>query len=471
MFDNVDLVKHVIFVFSSHMSPSVSTSNTTLKDKNIHVHHLDVAYVLQKANLEAQKRKISNWLLSLGLNADCLPYGEELLYEKEPETQSSFTTTTVKQVVLNNEGSDWFICTHSSLPTNPAQLFQQRCVYIVTGGLSGLGLETVKFIAHNGGGCIAILSRSVPSDEICFQLDLLQKRNGVTVLNIQCDVSVLMHVEDAITKIGRRFPSCPIKGVFHSAAVLHDSLIESLDESLFRKVLKPKVNGTLNLHFATLHNKLDFFVCYSSISSFMGNASQCNYAAANSFLDTFCHYRRNLGLAGQSINWGPLNLGLLLNKGHFQKFLETKGMMTMGVHEVHETLENCLFMNRPQQVICKFNFKNLSLHVLSQNTSLRERMATLVETALKDEIHEKPKVQRSFTTHETVRIIISEMLNVDVGKVDDDSCLSALGIDSMLAMSLQNKIYQETEINVPLVTILDPNTTFATLANFVHISI
>uniref|UniRef100_A0A3P9MWL7 Probable polyketide synthase 1 n=1 Tax=Poecilia reticulata TaxID=8081 RepID=A0A3P9MWL7_POERE len=470
LFGNSDTVKHVIFVFSSHMSLSVVTSNTTLNDKNIHVHHLDVAYVLQKANLEAQKRNISNWLLSLSLDPDSLPHRQEILHVKEPKIESSFTTATVQQVVLD-KGLDWLKCTHSSLPTKAAPLFEQRCVYIVTGGLSGLGLETVKFIAHNGGGCIAVLSRSVPSDEIRFQLDLLQKRNGVSVLNIQCDVSESKQVVDAVTQIGGRFPSCPIKGVFHSAAVLHDSLIESLDESLFRKVLKPKVSGTLNLHFATLHNKLDYFVCYSSISSFIGNASQCNYAAANAFLDTFCHYRRNLGLAGQSINWGPLNLGLLLNKGHFQKFLETKGMMTMGVHEVHKTLQRCLVMNRPQQVICKFNFKNLSFHVLSQNPSLRERMATLVETAIKDEMHKTPKVQHSLTAYETVRIIVSEMLNIDAGKVDDDSCLSALGIDSMLAMTLQNKIYQETEINVPLVTILDPNTTLSTLVSFVQNSL
>uniref|UniRef100_A0A3Q2NRI6 Mycocerosic acid synthase-like n=1 Tax=Fundulus heteroclitus TaxID=8078 RepID=A0A3Q2NRI6_FUNHE len=470
MFGSGDTVKHVIFVFSSHMSPLVSTGIVALKDENIHVHHLDVAYVLQKANLEAQNKNVSNWLLSLGLHPDCLPHREELLHEKESKTESSFTTTTVQQVVLE-EGSDWFACTRSSLPTKSGQLFKKGCVYIVTGGLSGLGLETVKFIANNGGGGIAILSRSPPSDEIRFKLDLLQKINGVTVLHLQCDVSESTQVEDAITNIGRRFPSCPIKGVFHSAAVLHDALIESLDESLFRKVLKPKVNGTLNLHFATFHNKLDVFVCFSSISSFIGNASQCNYAAANSFLDTFCHYRRNLGLAGQSINWGPLNLGLLLNKGHFQRFLEAKGMMTMAVQEIHETLKKCLLMNRPQQGICKFNFKNLNLNVLSQNPSLRERMASLVETALKDEIHETPKGERSLTTPETLRIIVSEILNVNADKVDDESCLSAMGIDSMLAMTLQNKIYQETEINVPLVTILDPNTTLATLVDFVQNSV
>lgn len=293
-------------------------------------------------------------------------------------------------------------------------------------------------------------------------MDLLQKRYRVAIINIQCDVSVMMQVVDAISKIGETFPCCPIKGVFHSAAVLHDALIESLDESLFRKVLQPKVCGALNLHYATLHNKLDFFVCYSSISSVIGNASQCNYGAANSFLDLFCHYRRNLGLSAQSINWGPLNLGLLLNKDHLQKFLEAKGMMIMDVCEVHETLKKSLLMNRPQQIICKFSFKNLSIHVLSQNGSLRKRLLPLVEMELKDEVHNKPKTQSS-STYEHVRNIVSEIINVSAEELDHDSNLCALGIDSMLAMTLQNKIFQEMGVNIPLVVILDPNSTLTSL--------
>lgn len=326
-----------------------------------------------------------------------------------------------------------------------------------------MGLETVKFIAFNNGGCIATLSRSTLTDEMKSEMELLERRYRVAIMNIQCDVSVLIQVVDAISKIEEKFSSCPIKGVFHSAAVLHDALIENLEEPLFRKVLQPKVSGALNLHYATLHNKLDFFVCYSSISSFIGNVSQCNYAAANSFLDTFCHYRRNLGLAGQSINWGPLNLGLLLNKDHFQKFLEAKGMMVMDVCDIHEALEKCLVMNRPQQVICKFNFKNLHVHVLSQNTSLRERLSALVEMELEDDLGNEPMVQPLSSTHDSVRTIVSEISNVSVDELDDDSALCELGIDSMLAMTLQNKIFQETGVNVPLVRILDPNSTLATL--------
>ncbi|XP_039983363.1 phthioceranic/hydroxyphthioceranic acid synthase [Xiphias gladius] len=470
---NGGLERHIVFVCSSHMSTSHSASMFATKSEHVHIHKLDVANVLQRANLQVQNRNISNWLMSLGFDSGSLPLkGEtfQLSSVKEPQTnadsESYFTTKTVRQVVLDHGESH---CPVSDIPllTRPGQLFKQSCVYIVTGGLSGLGLETVKFIAHNGGGCIATLSRSILTDEMQFEMGLLQKRYGVSIINVQCDVSVSMQVVDAISKIEQRFSSCPVKGVFHSAAVLHDALIETLDESLFRKVLQPKVSGALNLHYATLHNKLDYFVCYSSISSFIGNASQCNYAAANSFLDIFCHYRRNLGLAGQSINWGPLNLGLLLNKDHFQKFLEAKGMMIMNVCEVHEALEMCLLMNRPQQVICKFNFKNLNIHVFSQNASLRERLSALVAMELKDNIRNELKVQYLPSTHESVRVIVSDIINVSADELDDDSALGALGIDSMLAMTLQNKIFQETGVNVSLVTILDPNSTLATLTSIV----
>ncbi|KAJ4925712.1 hypothetical protein JOQ06_018432 [Pogonophryne albipinna] len=88
--------------------------------------------------------------------------------------------------------------------------------------------------------------------------------------------------------------------------------------------------------------------------AFLGNASQTNYAAAKTFLDMFCQYRRKIGLPGQSINWGALNLGLLLNKEHVQRFLEAKGMMVLDVAEIHQsidsmqamTLQNLIFQER-----------------------------------------------------------------------------------------------------------------------------
>lgn len=465
--------RHFVFVCSNRNTPTIPNHNFALNNEQVHVHHLDLAKVLQRANLQAQSKSIAKWLSSLGL--DRVPLKKGIIQLSCPDklqtktiTDSYFNTTTVQQIVLKQRVSD---CRTSDIPlcSKPGQLFKQNCIYIVTGGLSGLGLETVKFIAHNGGSCIATLSRSSVSNERQFEMELLQRRYKMRIINVQCDVSVPMQVTDAISTIEEAFPSSPIRGVFHSAAVLHDAFIENLDQSLFRKVLQPKVKGAINLHRATLHKGLDFFVCYSSISSFIGNPSQSNYAAANSFLDMFCHYRRNLRLTGQSINWGPLNVGLLLNKDHFQKFLEAKGMMVMDVCDIHEALEKSLTLNRPQQVICKFNFKNLNIHVLSQNASLRDRLAALVIIGLKGDANIAPDIEYTSSPqpHGNMRSIVSDTINVSEDDLNEDTSLHALGIDSMLAMTLQNKIFQETGVNVPLVKILDPNVTLATLESLI----
>ncbi|NXS15419.1 PATK synthase, partial [Mystacornis crossleyi] len=185
------------------------------------------------------------------------------------------------------------------------KLFKQNAVYVVVGGLTGLGFETVKFIAENGGGCIAILSRRIPSSEKQEEIRALQQQyKGSKVVSVQCDVALTGDVAKAFQSIANTFVGCPIKGVFQSAVALHDGHLEVLKLADFHKVLSPKVAGTLNLHWATRGKELDYFVCYSSVTSFLGNATQTNYAAANSFLDVFCLYRRNRGLSGQAINWG-----------------------------------------------------------------------------------------------------------------------------------------------------------------------
>ncbi|XP_045558747.1 highly reducing polyketide synthase cm3B-like [Salmo salar] len=469
-------VRHVVIVCESQSQCLLEQSVFQNVKDSVHIQTLQMSSILQKGSLIAKRPHIYRWLKSMHLDRISFSL-ETSTFQKMSsgsidflsveESESYFSSKTLSGVVLSKDDSKGTLSNIQLLP-KPTSLFQKKSVYIVTGGLSGLGFETVKFLSQKGGEYIVILSRSSPTPDIQEEIVLLERQWSAQIVWMGCDVSVSEHVLRVIGLIGQKFPSCPIKGVFHSAVVLHDGLIETLDKSHFEKVLKPKVNGALNLHHATKHCKLDYFVCYSSISSFLGNASQTNYAAANSFLDYFCHYRRNIGLSGQSINWGALNLGLLLNKDHLHRFLERRGLMVMDVTEIHESLEQCLLLNKPQQVVCRFHVKNMMSNVLSQNVSLTMRM-----TALVDEAVQKLKFQKSQSEHtsvpsspsEYIRSVLSQTIGVDKNELDYDSPLSALGIDSMLAMTLQNLIFQDRGVNVPLVTLLDPNGTLSTLVS------
>ncbi|KAG9276475.1 hypothetical protein AMEX_G8790 [Astyanax mexicanus] len=460
-----------IYVVSDNKD-SISCPSSILQNDNESVcfHYPKLGNIFQKSHLRRQNACIYRWLKMMTLDKSILSLPSNIFQITQAEATSHHTQTagsyfsnkTVPLIVLSNNGSNAGI-SHIDLLPKTKHLFTQKAVYIVSGGLSGLGFETVKFIAHSGGCCIATLSRNAANEETKLQISRLTKRYGVKILTLQCDVSVSEQVLEAITIIGHKFPSCPIKGVFHSAAVLHDGLLETLDKSIFEKVLRPKVNGALNLHYATVNSKVDYFVCYSSISSFIGNASQANYAAANSFLDTLCHYRRNIGLAGQSINWGPLKLGLLLNKGDFQTFLESKGLMIMEVPEIHEALKHCLLENRPQQVVCKFNFRNLRNNVLSQNASLKGRLTALVEKELESKLVNEPRKNLQSSFDEYIRCMLSNICNVDADELEDETVLATVGIDSMMAMTMQNRMFQETGVNIPLVALLDPNNTVSSL--------
>ncbi len=463
-------IKHIVLVYENQTELPFNTTSFKGTNEEVHFHALLMSQIIQKGSLQMQMPHIYRWLKSMHLDRKTLSLDTTAVLKSQDidlvsvkESESYFTCQILSIIILQSDSKNQL----SDIPVIPKHsLLQKNSVYIVTGGLTGLGFETVKFIAQKGGGNIVILSRSNPNPQMQQEISQVSSLWGSTIKSLPCDVSVSGQVDQTILNIGNLFPSSPIKGVFHSAVVLHDGLIERLDKSLYEKVMRPKINGVINLHRATIQCNLDYFVCYSSISAFIGNASQTNYAAANTFMDTFCQYRRNIGLSGQSINWGALNLGLLLNKVHVQRFLEARGIMLLEISEIHESLEQCLLINKPQQVVCKFNFKNNWNNILSQNKSLKMRLFKIGQEAMnKNGVDmsrpEQPMVSSS--PHDYVRYLIGETTGVEMDELNDDVHLFDLGIDSMLAMTLQNLIFRDRGVNVPLVMLLDPNNKLSTL--------
>ncbi|MEQ2189022.1 hypothetical protein GOODEAATRI_020873 [Goodea atripinnis] len=463
-------VRHVVVLCESQMQTLLVQDMCQNIKESVHVQTIQLQAVLQKGYLRAHGPHIFHWLKSLNFSRKFALKSFTFQSVKsesagvEPDTLPSYFTSQ-KLAVIALEKDDKTRLSEIQLLPSKTQLFRKRAVYIVAGGLSGLGFETVKFISQRGGEYIVILSRSKPTADVQKEIHNIQQQCGNSISSMECDISVSEQVHRVITEIGQKFRGCLIRGVFHSAVVLHDGLIETLNRSLYEKVFKPKVNGVLNLHHATKRCHLDYFVCYSSISAFLGNASQTNYAAANSFLDLFCQYRRKLGLPGQSINWGALNLGLLLNKEHFHRFLEAKGMMVLDVAEIHKSLEQCLILNRPQQAVCRFHFRNIRYNILSQNKALTLRLFALVNEVFQKSKEEESKTEQtdSVPPKEYVFSLLSETISIDQNELSDDSLLSSLGMDSMQAMTLQNKMFQERGVNVPLVKLLDPNATVSTV--------
>ncbi len=96
----------------------------------------------------------------------------------------------------------------------------------------------------------------------------------------------------------------PVRGVLHAAAVVEDATLTNITDELIDRDWAPKVYGAWNLHHATAGQPLDWFCLFSSAAALVGSPGQGAYAAANSWLDAFAHWRRAQGLPATAIAWG-----------------------------------------------------------------------------------------------------------------------------------------------------------------------
>ncbi|MBB82907.1 MAG: hypothetical protein CL931_03760 [Deltaproteobacteria bacterium] len=172
--------------------------------------------------------------------------------------------------------------------------------YLITGGFGGLGLATARWLADAGARSIVLMGRRVP-EEMPAELDGLVDR-GVEVV---CAAGDVAHAEDVDSAIEVAERCGPLRGVVHAAGVLEDGLLKGLDAEKIGTVLRPKVEGALQLDRATRSRSLDFFVLYSSAASLLGSPGQAAHVAANGFLDALALHRRRRALPALSVGWGP----------------------------------------------------------------------------------------------------------------------------------------------------------------------
>ncbi len=173
------------------------------------------------------------------------------------------------------------------VPAGPIPL-KQGGTYLITGGLGGLGILFARHLAEHYRARLAITGRSAVDARIEEALQQLRAL-GAEAVYLQADIADADRTRTLIADVKARFGA--LNGVLHSAGVNDDALLIRKDRAQFRRVLAPKVQGTLHLDRFTADEPLDLFVMFSSGAGSFGNVGQTDYAYANAFMDAFAEHR------------------------------------------------------------------------------------------------------------------------------------------------------------------------------------
>ncbi len=334
----------------------------------------------------------------------------------------------------------------SAQPEKPPVAFQDQGVYLITGGLGGLGLVFAKeILTQSREGRVVLTGRSAFDTEQQKLLDKLAAPAG-RVSYRQMDLGNLEQVKQLITAIQEEHGQ--LKGILHSAGMIADSFILKKDRAEFTGVLAPKVTGTYNLDQATQDVPLDFFVLFSSIAGAMGNVGQADYAAANGFMDQFAAYRNGQVAAKQrhgrtrSINWGAWQAGGMgTNAANWEMMQEATGMLAMQTATGVEAFYRSLALSCDQMLVAEGDLPRMR-RALTASAAAPPVPVSPIEAQEKTPVAAAGTDSDSLLekTQDYLRKQLSELLQLPSHKIDPHAAMENYGIDSILAMKLTNKL-------------------------------
>ena len=341
----------------------------------------------------------------------------------------------------------------------PKVAFSTDSVWLVTGGLSGFGLESARWLAQRGARYLVLVGRrGVDTPGAAEAVNALEAM-GVRVTVVACDITDRVAVQSMLADIRRDGP--PLTGILHAAMVLDDALIANLDANRMRRVLAPKMLGAWNLHSLTMNIGLEHFILYSSVTTSIGNPGQANYVAANASLESLAALRQTLGLPVTCIGWGPIgDAGYLTRNQAVKDSLSARlGAEPLNAHDALAVLDRLLLSNsNTTTTVANFDWPTLSRLLPSSQSprfeSLRRQAGPTSETnADGEDIH----TLIAGKSADEVRIIIqslvtwevAQVLCVGADRIDPTRSLHDLGMDSLMGVELALGLEKRFGIQLP----------------------
>lgn len=347
--------------------------------------------------------------------------------------------------------------------------FRGDGVFIITGGLGGLGLKCAEWVCSKGARNLVLLSRRVlpdrsewagiKSDEACFavvkQLMSLEDK-GVTLEVLSLDVSSPEALRGLFDRLDR--DKVPVRGVLHAAGLNWFSKILDLDQQRFFDTLKIKGAASWELHKHTASRDLDCFLLFSSVSAVWGSVDLSHYTAANQFMDALSIYRGQLGLPSLSIDWGPWAEVGMSSQSAEKTLLEKLGFALMAPDTALKAMDEALSASENLRLIADVKWNNFRPFIdFCLQPSLFANVSLLPEINRKTE-ERKIHARLKESSPEEAIVLIEQIIRAELrtvtliestDSIDADQRFNFMGLDSLMAISYVAKLENYFQLKLP----------------------
>ncbi|MCM2438763.1 SDR family NAD(P)-dependent oxidoreductase [Agrobacterium vitis] len=337
----------------------------------------------------------------------------------------------------------------------PATAIRSDGTYLITGGLGGIGKSIARWLVTLGAGKIVLVGRT--TGDAAKQQDLaLLRRISPDIRFESADVTSnddIARVVEAIDASG-----FPLRGIFHAAGVTESGMFPELSSDSLERALRPKVQGAMLLDRHTRGHDLDFFVCFSSLSSMLGFRGQAAYVAANAAMEGVVTRRVQEGLPALALCWGPWEgegMSSNLTDTHRAR-LSAMGVRSfppeVGLAKLHSLLGHRgvhgAFPIDWTIYLAQFGGETPPLFSnLGEKANIRQTPKT--EGKFKDDLAAVPVEARQQFIVAAVSSIVAKSIGSTPETVPADVPINRLGFDSLTTLELRNAL-KALGINLPL---------------------
>ncbi|WP_343240262.1 type I polyketide synthase [Streptomyces sp. SID14515] len=345
---------------------------------------------------------------------------------------------------------------------------------LVTGGTGALGVQVARWLAENGAEHLVLTSRSgelaAGAAEAMAEINEL----GAQVTIEACDVADRDALAGLLASI-----SGELTAVVHAAGVLDDGMINSLTAEQLDRALRAKMLAAKNLHELTRDLDLSAFVLFSSAGATAGAPGQGNYAPGNAFLDALAQHRHALGLPATSVAWGAWE-GSGMAAGAVKDLLRRHGVPAIAPDLALTALRQA--MDEAQPLLLVADIEWARYHVaftavrpspmfdeIPQVRQLRQtEPSASVEAgpALRQQVAGLSEAEREQLLLDLVRAHAAVVLgHAAPTAVAADRAFRDLGLDSVTAVELRNRLNIATGLRLPATLVFDFPTSAALAAH------